>query len=269
MKLTPGEAFGIWESVAREKPLVFQMTNYVVMNEAAHATLAIGASPIMSLHPEEARELAAIAGAVVVNIGTPGTESADAMRLVVDEATRRGAILVLDPVGFGASDLRTALVNELLANGHFTIVKGNAGEISLLGGAGGAVRGVDSSEAGDLATAVREVARVHDCLTAATGEEDLVCLGDEVWQIRSGHEMLTRLTGTGCWLGGIIGACVSASGKLLEGTATALAGFGIAAEKAAAASSGVGSFRVKLFDALGGLDEGDFADIESRLTRVE
>lgn len=267
--LTAESAFALWAAIAARRPLVFQLTNLVVMNESAHVTLAIGAAPLMSLHPGEAAALATIADATVVNIGTPTTEGVEAMKLAAAAASKTRKPLLIDPVGYGATELRIALVDELLALSRPTIIKGNAGEMSLLGRAGGSVRGVDSAGAGNIVAAIERLAREHSTIAIATGEIDWVCDGQRTAQVAGGHALLTRLTGTGCWLGAVIVAAVASTPEQpLNACIAALAAYGIAAEAAAKRAGGLGpaSFRTAFIDALGELEERDFAGVDKRVS---
>lgn len=266
--LTAPQAFALWSAIGARRPLVYQLTNFVVVNEQAHVTLAIGAAPLMSLHPGEAEALVAIADAVVVNIGTPTSEGIEAMKRAATAATKARKPLLIDPVGYGATELRTHLVDELLAHSRPSLVKGNAGEMGLLGRAGGSVRGVDAASAGNVAVAVETIARDHQTIAIATGEIDWASDGRRTVQVAGGHALLTRLTGTGCWLGAVVVAAVAASpDQPLEAAVAALAAYGIAAEAAAKRAGGLGpaSFRTAFIDALGELEERDFAGVDKRL----
>src|SRR5438477_12528057 len=89
-------------TIRERRPLIHQITNYVVMNETANATLALGALPVMAHAPEEVEEMASVAGALVLNIGTLSKHWVDAMLLAGKAANAAGAPVVLDRVGAGA-----------------------------------------------------------------------------------------------------------------------------------------------------------------------
>jgi hydroxyethylthiazole kinase len=262
-----GRLAEIWSNIARIRPLILHLSNFVVMNEQAHVALAIGASPLMTLHPDEVAELTAISQAVVINIGTPTDEGMTAMREAGVAAAAYGRLLLLDPVGYGASALRTSLVDDLLSTSRPKVIKGNHGELAGLAGRGGSVRGVDSVGATDAASDCRTVADQYGALTIATGPVDYVSDGGTTVAVHGGVEMLTRLTGTGCWLGSVVVACILAAGNEVEGAVAALVAYGIAAEKAhgRAGSAGVASFRSAFIDALGSLEPSDFADAPKRI----
>jgi hydroxyethylthiazole kinase len=267
MTFSQAQAAAIWEAVTTRRPLIYHLTNAVVMSEQAHIALAIGASPLMSLHPGEAEELVLIADAVVTNIGTPFAEGIAAMQAAARKARAAGKLHLLDPVGYGATKLRNDLVDEIIRIGSPTIIKGNHGEMGVLGRTGGEVRGVDAQAAGDPSQSVQTIAREHATLAIATGEVDFLSDGKRTAAVRGGHAMMTRLTGTGCWLGSVVAACAVAAGDPFDGAVVALGAYGIAAEKAAArtAQLGVGSFRLAFFDALGSLVAEDFRGFEDRI----
>ncbi len=247
-----------WGAIRHRNPLIYHITNAVAMNEQAHVMLAVGASPIMSWNPLEAGDLTRACDGVLINIGTPTRESAEAAFVAVEEARSAGKPLLLDPVGYGATALRSELTERLLESGAPAIVKGNGSEISLLAGAGGAIRGVDAVEVGDSAKAAAGVAKKFHCLAIATGKYDYVSDGRQVWAVRGGHVWLKSLTGSGCWAGSLVLAAVVSCGDELLGSVAALVAFGIAAEKAASISRGPGTFRANLFDVLSSLTPGDF-----------
>lgn len=259
-----------WDALEQRSPLVFHLTNGVVMNEQAHLALALGASPLMSAHPGEAVELTSIADGLLLNIGTPTELTMESMRRAAARAADDGTPVVLDPVGYGASELRNGLVEELLHTGAVALVKGNGGEMGLLGGAGGSVRGVDSEGASDPAASVRAVARRHGCLAVATGAVDHLSDGERLWAVSGGSGLLPRITGSGCWLGTVLASCLAAGGDSLSAVLAGLVGFGLAAERAERRSRGPASFRTHLLDELYLLEGADLAGaLEGRITEAE
>lgn len=262
----PAEA---WDAVALKKPLVFHLTNGVVMNEQAHLALALGASPLMSAHPGEAGELTDIADGLLLNIGTPTDASAECMRCAAARAAVRGIPVVLDPVGYGASKLRNGLVEELLDTGAVGLVKGNGGEMGLLGGSGGQVRGVDSRSCPDPARSVLSVARSRHCLAVSTGVVDHVSDGERVWAVSGGSDLLPRITGSGCWLGTVLTACLAAGDDAVSAVLAGLVAFGLAAERAEKLSRGPASFRTHLLDELYLLKGSDLASAGGRVKEEE
>jgi hydroxyethylthiazole kinase len=243
-------------TLREHKPLVHQITNYVVMNETANATLALGALPVMAHAGEEVEEMVRLASALVLNIGTLSEHWVEAMLLAGGAASACGIPVVLDPVGVGATEYRTTTARRILDLVDVTVLRGNAGEVATLVGAQAEVRGVESISIG-LAPAVlaREAARRLGLIASVTGAVDHVSDGDRVLAVANGHELLATVTGTGC-MSSAITACFLAGkpAEPLEAAAEALAAFGVAAEDAAAGADGPGTFHARLYDALYALD---------------
>jgi hydroxyethylthiazole kinase len=244
------------------KPLVHQITNYVVMNETANATLALGALPVMAHAREEVEEMTRLAGALVINIGTLSPHWVEAMVAAGKAANDAGVPVVLDPVGAGATTYRTQTAERILAEVDVTVLRGNAGEVATLVGVEAEVRGVESidvgSDAGELA---RAAARSLGVVASVTGPVDHVSDGSRVLSVANGHELLGAVTGTGCMSSAITGCFLAGkSGEPLEAAAEALAAFGVAGEDAARDAKGPGSFHVNLYDALAALDPSTLDD---------
>ena len=239
-------------AMREQKPLVHQITNYVVMNETANATLALGALPVMAHAGEEVEEMARIASALVLNIGTLSRHWVDAMLLAGRTATERGIPIVLDPVGAGATTYRTETARRILDEVGVTVLRGNAGEVATLVGAAAEVRGVESISTGiEPADLAREAARTLGVIASVTGPVDHVSDGERVLAIANGDPLLATVTGTGCMSSAITGCFLAAKpDEPLEAAAEALAAFGVAAEAAAAGAQGPGTFHARLYDAL-------------------
>jgi hydroxyethylthiazole kinase len=239
-----------------QKPLVHQITNYVVMNETANATLALGALPVMAHAGEEVEEMARIASSLVLNIGTLSGHWVEAMLLAGGAATARQIPVVLDPVGAGATEYRTATAHRILHLVDVTVLRGNAGEIATLVGAEAEVRGVESIGAGmEPAELARAAARRLGVIASVTGPVDHVSDGERVLAVSNGHALLATVTGTGCMSSAITGCFLAAKPSApLEAAAEALAAFGVAAEDAARGAEGPGTFHARLYDALYALD---------------
>jgi hydroxyethylthiazole kinase len=238
------------------KPLVHQITNYVVMNETANATLALGALPVMAHAKEEVEEMAAIASALVLNIGTLSPRWVEAMLLAGRVANERGIPVVLDPVGAGATTYRTETAKRILDEIDVTVLRGNAGEVATLVGVDAEVRGVESiATGGDPADLAREAGRQLGLVASVTGAVDHVSDGETVIRIRNGHEMLATITGSGCMSSAITGCFLAVNQDVpLAAAAEALVAFGVAGEDAAVGAKGPGSFHVALYDELAALD---------------
>ncbi|BAS27235.1 hydroxyethylthiazole kinase [Limnochorda pilosa] len=250
-------AAAILERLRREVPLIHHITNLVVTNVTANATLAVGASPVMAHAPEEVAEMARVARALVLNIGTLSPEQVEAMLKAGRAAAEAGVPIVLDPVGAGATSLRTESSRRLLAELPVSVVRGNAAELSILAGGEARVRGVDAVSAGDTAAMARELARAHGLVAAATGATDYVTDGERTLAVENGHPWLRLVTGTGCMATSVVAAFAAVHPDRLEATAAALAYYGLAAERAAAAGGGPGTFQVHLMDQLHALTPDD------------
>ncbi|MEN3312503.1 MAG: hydroxyethylthiazole kinase [Actinomycetota bacterium] len=253
--MTPSPGQALRELRAR-KPLIHQITNYVVMNETANATLALGALPVMAHAREEVEEMVALAGALVLNIGTLSPHWIDAMLLAGKAANELGVPVVLDPVGAGATRFRTETARRLLDEVKVAVLRGNQGEVATLVGVNAEVRGVESiAAAGEPADLARVAARNLGLVASVTGVIDHVSDGDRVLAVGNGHELLAAVTGTGCMSSAITGCFLAvARDRPLEAAAGALAAFGVAAEDAAVGAKGPGSFHVGLYDALAALE---------------
>ena len=253
--------------IRARKPLVHQITNYVVMNETANATLAIGALPVMAHAVEEVEEMASAAGALVLNIGTLSAPWIEAMLLAGGAATARQIPVVLDPVGAGATEYRTATARRILDLVGVTVVRGNPGEVATLIGAEAEVRGVESISVGTgAAELARAAARRLGVVASVTGPVDHVSDGERVLAVANGHPLLAAVTGTGCMSSALTGCFLAAKPQEpLEAAAEALAAFGVAAEDAADGAGGPGTFHARLYDALYRLDP---AGLDGR-TRIE
>ena len=256
MPVSPGQTL---RELRERKPLVHQITNYVVMNETANATLALGALPVMAHAREEVEEMVGLAGALVLNVGTLSQHWVEAMLIAGRAAGERGVPLVLDPVGAGATRYRTDTARRLLDELDVTVLRGNAGEVATLVGVEAEVRGVESIGVdGDPAELAREAARRLGVVASVTGPVDHVSDGERVLAVANGHELLARVTGTGCMSSALTGCFLAAKPDApLEAAAEALAAFGVAAEDAAREAGGPGSFHAGLYDALAALDPGE------------
>jgi hydroxyethylthiazole kinase len=253
MTPSPGQTL---REVRERKPLVHQITNYVVMNETANATLALGALPVMAHAREEVEDMVALAGALVLNIGTLSPHWVEAMLLAGRAANEHGVPVVLDPVGAGATGFRTDTARRLLDELKIAVLRGNQGEVATLVGVEAEVRGVESIGAGgESADLARTAARNLGLVAAVTGPVDHVSDGDRALAVANGHELLASVTGTGCMSSAITGSFLAvARDRPLEAAAGALAAFGVAGEDAARDAKGPGSFHVGLYDALAALD---------------
>jgi hydroxyethylthiazole kinase len=249
-------------AIRERKPLVHQITNYVVMNETANATLSLGALPVMAHAIQEVEEMASVAGALVLNIGTLSVRWIEAMLLAARAANRAGAPVVLDPVGAGATTLRTETAQRVLADCEIAVVRGNQAEVATLAGRQAEIRGVESIGAADSAAELAKVAAsALGCVVSVTGPVDHVSDGVRTIAVSNGHELLATVSGTGCMSTAITGCFLAVVDRPLEAAAEALVAFGVAGEDAARDAKGPGTFHANLYDALYNLDP---ASLDSR-----
>jgi hydroxyethylthiazole kinase len=251
--ITASDCAAALEALQDRPPLVQSLTNIVVAQWTANVLLAVGAAPAMVDNPHEAAAFARIAGGVLVNLGTPYDDTVVAMEQAVSAATDQGTPWVLDPVAVGALEWRTKLALDLLAIGRPAVIRGNASEVlALTGGAGG--KGVDSAHTTESAAdAARALAAEHRTVVAVSGPVDHLTDGDRLVRVHNGHEWLTRVTGVGCALGALVAAFAAVVPDPLLGATAATATLTVAAESAAEASHGPGSFAVALLDELAGM----------------
>jgi hydroxyethylthiazole kinase len=231
-------------------PLVQCLTNVVVSQWTANVLLAVGASPAMVDQPQEAAQLAAVAGGVLVNLGTPTEATMAGMFAAAAAATANGRPWVLDPVAAGALTWRTDAATALLEQHHPTVVRGNASEILALAGRAGG-RGVDTAHTPDAAADVASgLARQFGTVIAVSGPIDLITDGEQTVRVDNGHAWLTKVTGTGCALGAMMAAYLACVDDPLTAAVAATVTLNVAAERAVVGARGVGSFAVALLDEL-------------------
>jgi len=246
--------------VREEKPLVHNITNYVVMNYTANALLACGASPVMAHAVEEVEEMVSLARALVLNIGTLSLPWIEAMRKAGGRANELHVPVVLDPVGAGATRLRTDSAKQLIEWLTIDVIRGNASEILSLTEekSGVGTKGVDSIHTVDQVTeGAMTLAKELGTTLAITGVVDLITDGARVCRVMNGHAMMGTVTGTGCTATAIIGAFLAVCPNSMEAATTGLSYFGLAGERAAARASAPGSFQIALLDALYEMNEED------------
>jgi hydroxyethylthiazole kinase len=238
-------------AVREKKPLIHNITNYVVMNYTANALLAMGASPVMAHAQNEVEDMASFAGALVINIGTLEDEWIASMLKAGKKASELNTPIILDPVGSGATALRTNAAKTIIEETRLSVIRGNASEILSLRHADSKTKGVDSIHSVDEATQTATVlARELNTALAITGPVDLVTDGERVVRVSNGHPLMGFVTGTGCTATTVIGAFLAVDDDPVSATATALAFFGLAGEVAGQKAEAPGSFMIGMLDAL-------------------
>lgn len=247
--------------IRKEKPLVHNITNFVVMNYTANALLAIGASPVMAHSIDEVEDMVSLARALVLNIGTLERQWIESMIKAGKKANELSVPVILDPVGAGATPLRTNASKRIINEVVLSSIRGNASEILSLSNEKGKTKGVDSlHEVEEVWKEGLELARGIKTVIAITGKVDFITDGKRAYRCFNGHPLLRWVTGTGCTATVIIGAFLAVEKDPLIATALGLAYFGLAGEKASEKTSSSGSYGVALLDAIYEIKEEEFAD---------
>ena len=238
-------------AVRTKSPLVHSITNYVVMNNSANALLSIGASPVMAHWKDEMEEMTAIAGALVINIGTLDTEWIEGMKAAGLAASRRGTPIVLDPVGAGATSQRTNAAWKIINLCHPTIIRGNGSEIMALVDADVKSKGVDSSASSDDAlSAAKKLAADTGAVVVISGETDYITNGNDVYTVEGGDPIMTSVTGLGCTATALTGAFAAVEPDPMVAATAAMAVMSLAGERAAINARGTGSMQMHFLDEL-------------------
>ena len=237
------------KAMREKKPLVHHITNWVTINDCAQVTRHWGALPVMAHAREEVAEMVGLASALVLNIGTLTIDLVDTMVVAAKAANKKGIPVVMDPVGAGATKLRTEQAMRLLNECRIDVLKGNAGEISTLAGVKAEVRGVEAiSVGGDVAQTAKVLAGKLGNVVAITGATDYVSDGKTVLAVGNGHPIMGKVVGTGCMSTSTVGCFVAMGKDYMKLTAEGLGCFGLAGELAAAKCEGVGDFTKVFFN---------------------
>ena len=251
-------------AVRQSSPLVHCITNLVVINFNANVLLAAGASPVMAHAHEEVADMAGLAQALVLNIGTLDPYWIESMRLASVAASKRAIPVVLDPVGAGATRYRNECVEFLFSTALPTVVRGNASEIMSVAGSAVQTRGVDSSAgATDALGAAQALALRTKGVVCVSGQTDHILDANRRWaKLSNGHEWMTKITGVGCSATALIGAFCAVQPDAWRATVAAMALLGVvgevAADKVMVRGGGVGSMQISLLDELQLLDQETF-----------
>lgn len=231
-------------------PLTHCITNLVVTGFTANALLAVGASPAMVIAAEEVEDFAKVAAALLINVGTVTSADVGAILKAARAARAAATPWVLDPVAVGPLRFRTELVGELLQH-QPSVIRGNASEILYLAAGAGGGKGVEStSDSSEAIDGAAELARRTGAVVAVSGVVDYVSDGQQVLAVPGGHELMTKVTGSGCALGAVIAAFLAVSATPLDAAVSASAVFALAGERAAADVRGPGGMAVALLDQL-------------------
>ena len=250
------------ENVRKKSPLIHNITNYVTVNDVANALLACGGSPIMADEPDDAEEITQICSGLNLNIGTLNSRTIESMFRAGHKAKEMNHALLLDPVGAGASALRTNTALNLMKEIKFDVIRGNSSEIKTLFTGSGNTHGVDVSSADTVSDSnleymidfVKNFSVASGSVIALTGAIDLASDGNKCYVIRNGRPEMGRITGTGCMLSGIMAAFIAANpDHKLDASAAAICMMGLAGEIAFSrleSHEGNASYRNKIIDAI-------------------
>ena len=252
----------IYENVRKGCPLIHNITNYVTVNDCANIVLACGASPIMADDKDEVAEITTICSGLNINIGTLNSRTIDSMLIAGKKANELGHPVVLDPVGAGASKLRTDTAMKLLEEVKFTVIRGNISEIKTLASGNGSTKGVDADVADkvteenldEVVAFAKAFARKTGAVIAITGAIDIVADAKKAYCIYNGEPMMSSITGTGCQLSAMTAVFVTADRENpLEATAAAVSAMGLAGEiayKRLSEADGNSTYRNYIIDAI-------------------
>lgn len=241
------------ETVRERNPLVHNITNVVVTNFTANGLLALGASPVMAYAKEEVAEMASIAGALVLNMGTLRPEEVEAMLIAGKSANAHNTPVLFDPVGAGATSYRTEVARHIPSEVKLAIIRGNAAEIANVIDEKWEIKGVDAGEGnGDVVSIAKQAAEQLGTVAVITGKEDVITDGERTFILRNGHPILTKVTGTGCLLTSVIGAFAAVEKDYVKAAVAAVTFYGVAAEIAAnkTVEQGPGSFQIEFLNQL-------------------
>lgn len=244
--------------VRESAPLIHNITNYVVMNTTANALLSIGASPVMAHAREEMQEMVSIASALIINIGTLSERWIEAMHIAGKAAKEMNKPVILDPVGAGATTLRTQTTKEIIEEVKPDVVRGNASEILAIAKAHSSTKGVDSTASSKEAVNVaKELANDTGAVISISGATDFITDGSTLNEVSLGHPLMGKITGTGCTASALSGAFAAVNSNYLVASTEAMMTMGIAGEMAAEQAEAPGTFLIKFLDALYKIDENE------------
>jgi hydroxyethylthiazole kinase len=251
MPLEIARLIEILSTVRRRQPIVHAITNWVTANDVANALHAVGARPIMAFTPEEAKDIASGADALVLNLGTPTPLRIESMLRAGHQAVALGRPVIFDPVGVGASPFRMNASKRIISELRLTVIKGNRAEIGVLAEKGGQLAGIDAvAGPEDLLTAAEHLSNTSGAVVAISGPQDLIVFAEHKVTVENGHPMMAQVTGLGCILTGLIGAFAAVENDPLVATVGAIAFFGLAGEQAGFQAKGPGTFKAILLDIL-------------------
>lgn len=254
------------KNVREKHPLIHNITNYVTVNDVANVILACGASPIMADDEQEVEEITSICQGLNINIGTLNSRTIASMKKAGQKAASLHHALLLDPVGAGASHLRTQTAVSLMDEIPFTAIRGNVSELKALAFNAKATQGVDvnvndvvtNDNLDEMIQFVKDYAKKTKAIIAMSGAIDLVSDDNTCYVIYNGTSLMSTITGTGCQLSGMMCAYLAANKEHpLEACAAATIVMGLAGEigySHLASYEGNSTYRNRIIDAINVMD---------------
>jgi len=246
--------FATLSGVKEKSPLIHHITNYVTVNDCANIVLALGGSPVMADELEEVAEMVGFASALVLNIGTLNSRTIESMLVAGLRAKELGVPVILDPVGVGATKLRTRTAEKLIRVLKPEVIRGNMSEIKMLAGLEVVIKGVDSlADEQDSSVIAKRLASELSCVIAITGKTDVVSDGSQVCLLDNGHRILADVTGTGCMTTSLVGTFCGVTNDYFTAAVAGIISMGLAGEIAQASlhhGEGIGTFRARLLDSI-------------------
>lgn len=252
----------IFENLKNKSPLIHNITNYVTVNDCANILIACGASPIMADDKDEVEEITTICSGLNINIGTLNKRTIESMMIAAKKANELNHPILLDPVGAGASKLRTDTAIKIIKEIKLKAIRGNISEIKTLASGNGTTKGVDADisdkvteeNLNEVINFAKEFSNKTEAVIIITGAIDIVANKDKAYCIRNGHSMMSSITGTGCQLSAMTTAFITANqNNILDAAATSVIAMGIAGEiayKRLSKLDGNSSYRNYIIDAI-------------------
>ena len=248
--------------IKEEKPLVHHITNYVTTNESANVTLYWGGLPVMAHFKEEVAAMVESASALVLNIGVLDDEQVEAMLRAGKKANQLDIPIILDPVGAGATELRTNVAQKLMRELDLAVIKGNQGEITVLAGGQAEMSGVEAiGDYSDIEATALSLAQRQDTVVIVSGTEDLVTAGEDIHWSDRGHPLMGQVVGTGCMLSSTLGVFCGVEGDYVAASIKAVTAYGIAGEKASQEAKRPASYKIALQNNISTLSDKDLIEL--------
>ncbi|MEI6856353.1 hydroxyethylthiazole kinase [Psychrilyobacter sp.] len=258
------------ENIGKNKPLVHNITNYVTVNDCANIQLAFGGSPIMADSILEVEEVVSVCSSLVINIGTINERTIESMIKAGEIANSKGIPVILDPVGYGFTKLRTGEVDEILSKVKVSVIKGNISEIKGLLKENNDINGVDVSSTDreltekDIFEIAKKVSKIHACVVAVTSKVDVITDGERVVYLSNGSHIMSNITGTGCMIAALLGVSLGGNkDNIFMGTVYGVGMMGVCGEIAANAllKMELSTLKNNILDKVGSIKFEEFMEV--------